>query len=150
MDLFPTALDLAGVPLPTDREFDGKSMLPILLHDQPSAHEMYVESVRIHPNPLPSLSTAYLHPGSTSATPSHFSRTRPITYPILKESLLSTGSGSMGVQQVFPSPLLCDTAPSKLTGPPDRGFLAVNRLQAHRLGAQRKSILMYRCSSMWR
>ncbi|KAL3910572.1 MAG: hypothetical protein SGPRY_009006 [Prymnesium sp.] len=40
MDLFPTALDLAGVPLPTDREFDGKSMLPILLHDQPSAHEM--------------------------------------------------------------------------------------------------------------
>ena len=29
-DIFPTALSLAGVPLPTDREFDGKSLLPIL------------------------------------------------------------------------------------------------------------------------
>jgi len=38
LDLFPTALELAGAKLPTDRAYDGKSMLPLLLHDQPSAH----------------------------------------------------------------------------------------------------------------
>lgn len=40
MDLFPTALELAGVALPDDREYDGKSMVPLLLHDKPSAHEL--------------------------------------------------------------------------------------------------------------
>jgi len=40
MDLLPTALELAGVPLPSDREYDGRSMVPLLLHDEPSAHEM--------------------------------------------------------------------------------------------------------------
>ena len=42
MDLFPTALELAGVALPDDREYDGKSMVPLLLHDKPSAHELCV------------------------------------------------------------------------------------------------------------
>jgi len=40
MDLFPTALELAGAPLPTDRDYDGKSMVPLLLHDKPSAHDL--------------------------------------------------------------------------------------------------------------
>ena len=40
MDLLPTALELAGVPLPSDREYDGKSMVPLLLHNKPSAHDV--------------------------------------------------------------------------------------------------------------
>ena len=39
-DIFPTALSLAGVPLPSDREFDGKSLLPILTGtSKVSAHQ---------------------------------------------------------------------------------------------------------------
>ena len=39
-DIFPTALSLAGVPLPSDREFDGRSLLPILMGtSKVSAHK---------------------------------------------------------------------------------------------------------------
>jgi len=31
MDVFPTFLELAGVPLPADRELDGRSLVPVLL-----------------------------------------------------------------------------------------------------------------------
>ena len=48
MDLFPTALELAGVALPDDREYDGKSMVPLLLHDKPSAHELCVPPPALH------------------------------------------------------------------------------------------------------
>jgi arylsulfatase A-like enzyme len=40
MDLFPTALELAGVPLPSDREYDGRSMVPLLTKDEASAHDI--------------------------------------------------------------------------------------------------------------
>lgn len=33
LDLFPTASALAGIPLPTDRVYDGRDMSPVLLHD---------------------------------------------------------------------------------------------------------------------
>ena len=33
LDLFPTASALAGVPLPTDRVYDGKDMTDVLLQD---------------------------------------------------------------------------------------------------------------------
>lgn len=35
MDLLPTMLDLAGVPVPTDRKLDGTSLVPLLLRDEP-------------------------------------------------------------------------------------------------------------------
>ena len=39
-DIFPTVLNLAGVALPSDREFDGKDLLPILtLASKTSAHK---------------------------------------------------------------------------------------------------------------
>ena len=40
MDVFPTALELAGVPLPADRAYDGRSMLGVLLNESSSAHEV--------------------------------------------------------------------------------------------------------------
>ena len=41
LDLLPTALELAGVPLPTDRVYDGRSMVPILTDPHAiSAHEI--------------------------------------------------------------------------------------------------------------
>jgi len=45
MDVFPTALELAGRPLPSDRAYDGKSMVPLLLRDQPSAPAAPVRDV---------------------------------------------------------------------------------------------------------
>ena len=39
MDLFPTASALAGIPLPTDRVYDGKDMTDVLLGKGPSKHE---------------------------------------------------------------------------------------------------------------
>jgi arylsulfatase A len=38
-DLFPTCLQLAGVPLPEDRLVDGKDILPMLAGASPSPHE---------------------------------------------------------------------------------------------------------------
>jgi arylsulfatase A len=38
-DLFPTCLQLAGVPLPQDRIIDGKDILPVLLGESPSPHD---------------------------------------------------------------------------------------------------------------
>jgi len=40
MDLLPTALELAGIPLPTDRPIDGKSMLKIIKDEGPSDHDV--------------------------------------------------------------------------------------------------------------
>jgi arylsulfatase A len=41
LDLFPTASALAGVPLPSDRVYDGKDMSDILLkEDGKSKHEV--------------------------------------------------------------------------------------------------------------
>ena len=54
MDVLPTALELAGVPLPTDRAYDGKSMVPIILADGPgsSSHDylfFYVQANSVTP-----------------------------------------------------------------------------------------------------
>lgn len=38
-DLFPTCLQLAGVPLPTDRIIDGEDILPVLTGMSPSPHD---------------------------------------------------------------------------------------------------------------
>jgi len=38
-DLFPTCLQLAGVPLPTDRIIDGEDILPVLTGTSPSPHD---------------------------------------------------------------------------------------------------------------
>jgi arylsulfatase A len=38
-DLFPTCLQLAGVPLPTDRIIDGKDIMPVLSGTSPSPHD---------------------------------------------------------------------------------------------------------------
>ena len=38
-DLFPTCLQIAGVPLPQDRVIDGKDILPVLGGTSPSPHE---------------------------------------------------------------------------------------------------------------
>lgn len=39
VDLFPTVLDILGLPAPTDRVIDGLSMLPILSQGAPSQHD---------------------------------------------------------------------------------------------------------------
>lgn len=39
LDLLPTFLSLAGVPLPTDRSFDGVSLLPLLTGEAPRVRE---------------------------------------------------------------------------------------------------------------
>jgi arylsulfatase A len=39
-DLFPTCLQLAGVPLPQDRIIDGRDIMPLLLGESPSPHDM--------------------------------------------------------------------------------------------------------------
>jgi arylsulfatase A-like enzyme len=39
IDIFPTLLDLAGLPLPTDRTIDGRDMLPVLADGRASPHE---------------------------------------------------------------------------------------------------------------
>lgn len=39
IDLFPTVLSLAGVPVPTDHVLDGKDITPLLTSDAPSPHE---------------------------------------------------------------------------------------------------------------
>jgi arylsulfatase A len=39
MDLFPTLLGAAGLPLPTGRELDGRDLLAVLAHDAPSPHD---------------------------------------------------------------------------------------------------------------
>ena len=41
-DLFPTCLQLAGVPLPQDRIIDGKDIMPLLLGGSPSPHDTLV------------------------------------------------------------------------------------------------------------
>jgi arylsulfatase A-like enzyme len=38
-DLFPTLLQLAGIPLPSDRIIDGRDMLPLLAEGAPTPHE---------------------------------------------------------------------------------------------------------------
>eukprot|EP00041_Stephanoeca_diplocostata_P002266 m.25001 g.25001 ORF g.25001 m.25001 type:complete len:554 (-) comp13130_c0_seq2:1676-3337(-) len=38
-DIFPTVLELAGVPLPTNVVLDGKSMVPVLLNNATSQHD---------------------------------------------------------------------------------------------------------------
>jgi len=40
-DIFPTCLKLAGVPIPTDRIFDGYDILPTLINGDKSPHEFY-------------------------------------------------------------------------------------------------------------
>lgn len=47
-DLFPTLLDLAGIPLPADRIIDGKDILPMLRGEAPTPHEelFYFEMMR--------------------------------------------------------------------------------------------------------
>ncbi|MEZ4217577.1 MAG: sulfatase-like hydrolase/transferase [Myxococcota bacterium] len=39
LDVFPTLLGLAGVPLPDDRVVDGRDLAPVLLANAPSPHE---------------------------------------------------------------------------------------------------------------
>ncbi|MCP5539583.1 MAG: sulfatase-like hydrolase/transferase [Akkermansiaceae bacterium] len=39
MDLFVTVLKAAGIPLPTDREFDGRDIMPLFTSDSPSPHD---------------------------------------------------------------------------------------------------------------
>ena len=39
IDVFPTVLSLAGIPLPEDRMIDGRDMLPLLRDGAPSSHE---------------------------------------------------------------------------------------------------------------
>jgi uncharacterized sulfatase len=38
-DLFPTCLELAGIPLPGDRILDGRDLMPVLAGASPSAHD---------------------------------------------------------------------------------------------------------------
>lgn len=38
IDLFPTCLQLAGVPLPTNRVIDGRDIMPVWVDDAPSPH----------------------------------------------------------------------------------------------------------------
>ncbi len=53
IDLFPTFCELAGVPLPTDRVVDGKSLLPLLKAGKGQHHHEYVYHAwdRFFPNP---------------------------------------------------------------------------------------------------
>lgn len=39
-DIFPTVLQMAGIPLPDDRTIDGRDMMPALTSDAPSPHEV--------------------------------------------------------------------------------------------------------------
>ena len=41
-DLFPTCLQLAGVPLPQDRIIDGQDIMPLLLGESSSPHDTFV------------------------------------------------------------------------------------------------------------
>eukprot|EP01094_Clydonella_sp_ATCC50884_P025709 TRINITY_DN6869_c0_g1_i1.p1 TRINITY_DN6869_c0_g1~~TRINITY_DN6869_c0_g1_i1.p1 ORF type:complete len:511 (-),score=111.70 TRINITY_DN6869_c0_g1_i1:61-1551(-) len=41
MDIFSTALDVAGVPAPTDRVIDGVSLLPLILNGKPVERDCY-------------------------------------------------------------------------------------------------------------
>lgn len=40
MDLFPTAMDIVGIPLPEDRIIDGKSLVPLFRGNLKSQHEV--------------------------------------------------------------------------------------------------------------
>jgi hypothetical protein len=53
VDLFPTFCELAGIPLPTDRPLDGKSLLPLLTAGKGTRHHEYVYHAwdRQFPNP---------------------------------------------------------------------------------------------------
>jgi arylsulfatase A len=53
VDLFPTFCELAGVPLPSDRKIDGKSLLPLLEAGAGQRHHEYVYHTwdRFFPNP---------------------------------------------------------------------------------------------------
>ena len=53
VDLFPTFCELAGVPLPDDRHFDGKSLVPLLNKGEGTIHQRYVYHTwdRYFPNP---------------------------------------------------------------------------------------------------
>lgn len=39
LDIFPTMASLAGVPLPSDRSYDGVDLSPVLLHGAPSVRD---------------------------------------------------------------------------------------------------------------
>jgi arylsulfatase A-like enzyme len=41
-DIFPTVMALAGVPLESDREYDGKDLAPLLMQGAKSPHECTV------------------------------------------------------------------------------------------------------------
>ncbi|EGD74536.1 hypothetical protein PTSG_05900 [Salpingoeca rosetta] len=41
LDILPTVLSIADIPLPTDRYYDGTDMSPILFHEQPGARDYY-------------------------------------------------------------------------------------------------------------
>ena len=41
MDLFPTLLTLAGVPIPTDRIIDGRDLSPVLFENSEQHHDVF-------------------------------------------------------------------------------------------------------------
>lgn len=41
LDLFPTCVNIAGVPAPKDRVIDGKDILPLLKGEAPSPHDTF-------------------------------------------------------------------------------------------------------------
>jgi len=118
-DIFPTALALAGVPLPADRIIDGRDMGPVLFDSAASAHScifMWVPAGLPPPSPtflpspppfdihscarvrsiMPSLAPAY----NTNEPPSHLTNCLPrITAPQLQ------GHNWHGVPGIAPNQL---------------------------------------------
>ena len=138
MDLLPTALELAGRPLPADREYDGKSMVPLLLRDEPSAHEVLFFYGGAAPpstsRPSPSRATCPLDLAAPTCP------LDPALHPPARTQ------APPGARCRRPRA----TARSKRTGRPAPAWAAASRAPARRLAAPRSATRTCLSSSTWR